>query len=85
MLSFEEFQATRQEMPAHQFGDLIGDAMWEDEPDSVRVLVYNQAWFIDICEDGRYHLVLENQTFITGPDVSLEDLERKLYEFSLIA
>jgi hypothetical protein len=82
MKSFEEFQSTRQEMPLKQFGDLIGDAMWEDEPLTSRALVYDDSWFIEIVSDGRFHLMLENRSLITGPDKTLEDLERELYEFA---
>lgn len=84
MKTFEDFQKTRQKMPARDFGELIGDAMWEDEPETSLFLVYDNSWYIEICEDGRYHLVLENRTWITGPDVSLEDLERELHKFSEI-
>ena len=85
MSTFEEFQATRQEMSLRQFGELIGDAMWEDEPNTARALVYDESWYIDICADGRFHLVLENGSYLTGDGTSLEDLERKLYEFTLIS
>jgi hypothetical protein len=81
-MSLSAFRASRQDMPASQFGNLIGDAAWEDEPDSTRFLVYEGGWYIEICDDGRFQLVLENQCWITGPDKSLDDLEVLLHEFA---
>lgn len=80
--TFRDFQSTRRKMSAPEFGDMIGDRMWENELDTV-FLVYNDRWWIEICDDGRYMLVLENRSWITGPDTTLEDLERELFDFSL--
>jgi uncharacterized protein YuzB (UPF0349 family) len=81
---FRAFQKTCRQMRAVDYGDLIGDLMWEDEPE-VQFLVYGDTWWIEICDDGRHQLVLGNQCWITGEGETLESLERKLYEFSLIS
>lgn len=78
--AFQAFQATRKQMSARAFGEIVGDAMWEDD-DKTQFLVYENAWYIEICDDGRHLLVLENLNWITGQDGTLEDLERKLFEF----
>lgn len=80
--AFREFQASKQVMKAADFGRVIGDAMWENEPD-LEFLVYDKQWYIEICASDRYLLVLGNQNWLTGPDISLEDLERKLFDYSL--
>lgn len=79
--AFEAFKATRKQMPAKEFGELIGDLMWEDDT-TTEFLVYQDSWYIEICEDGRHLLVLENHDWITGEDGSLEDLERRLFDFA---
>jgi len=79
---FRKFQLSRQVMLASEFGRLIGDAAWEDEKET-QFLVYEDSWWIEICADGRHMLTLENHQWITGDDLSLSDLERKLYEFAV--
>ena len=79
--AFEIFRATRKQMSARAFGELISDAMWEDD-DKSQFLVYDDAWYIEICDDRRHMLVLENQNWITGEDTTLDELERKLYDFA---
>lgn len=94
--AFLAFQGSRRAMTSRQYGELVGDATWRDEPET-QMLVYRDRWFIEICDDARHMLVLENQSWITGPEnagpenagpenagpeTSLEDLERLLFEFS---
>lgn len=31
-MTLEEFVATKQRMSSHAYGNLVGDAAWEDEP-----------------------------------------------------
>lgn len=81
-ITFEKFQASRQEMSAKRFGEIVQDGAWDDEPDTTRLLVYLDAWYIDILEDGRHQLTIENMGWITDQDITLEDLERKLYEYA---
>lgn len=78
---FAAFQATRTEMTGMAFGKQIGDRMWEDQPEA-SLLVYEGRWYIDICQDGRHMLTLENRGWITGHGVTLEDLERELFTFA---
>lgn len=79
-MTFVEFQTTRQEMSARRFGEIIQDVMWDDEEGEKLVfLVYDNGWYIQKEDDGRYCLTIENQSWITGPNLSLEDLERELY------
>lgn len=80
--AFKDFQSTRRQMNSHEFGRLVGDSNWEDEP-AKTFLVYDNQWWIEVCADGRLALVLENLSWVTGAEHELEDLERKLYEFSL--
>lgn len=79
--ALETFRATRKQMSARAFGELIGDAMWEDDEES-QFLVYDDAWYIEICDDGRHMLILGNQNWITSEGTTLEELERKLYDFA---
>lgn len=79
--AFQTFQATRKQMSNRAFGEIIGDAMWEDQEET-QFLVYEDSWYIEICDDGRHLLVLENQNWITGEDGTLEDLERKLFDYA---
>jgi hypothetical protein len=79
---FNSFRATRREMSAKAFGKAIGESMWEEDFDT-RFLVYADLWYIEICDDGRHMLLLEGQIWITGRDGTLEDLERRLYAYSL--
>ena len=81
--AFRAFQSTRKEMTAKEFGDLVGDAQWEDD-DQTRFLVYEDAWYIEVCADGRHLLTIENRGWMTGTDGTLEDLERELHAFSQI-
>jgi len=81
-VAFESFLATKTEMSAREFGALVSDLAWEDEPETTRFLVYDDCWYIEICEDGRYMLTIENHGWITGPDLDLKDLEKTLFEFS---
>lgn len=82
--TLEDFRATRTEMSATAFGELIGDLMWEDEPDTT-FLVYADTYYIEVLDDGRYLLTLENTGSITGStdgDKTLEDIEEELFEFA---
>lgn len=79
--TLESFVATRQQMSAHGFGDIIGDAQWENDHET-QFLVYDDSYWIEITNDSRYMLVLENQSWITGPDKTLSDLEAELYAFT---
>lgn len=82
--AFAAFQASRKEMSALEYGNLIGDFSWEDTPE-MKLLVYNDRWNIEVCDDGRYQLVIENLCWITSETRSLEDLEWELFQFSKIA
>lgn len=77
---FETFQATRKQMSAKAFGELIGDAQWEDDT-TTQFLVYENSWYIEILDDGRHMLAIENRGWIT-PKSSLEEMEQALFEFS---
>lgn len=46
------------------------------------LLVYNGRFFIEVLEDGRRMLTLENQCWIE-PETSLEVMELELYRFNL--
>ncbi|WP_411839808.1 hypothetical protein [Paracoccus sp. ME4] len=77
----EGFRATRTEMAASQFGELVGDGQWE--ADESRFLVYVAGYWIEALDDGRHHLTLENGSWITGQDgETLETLEERLFEFT---
>lgn len=80
-MTFAEFQATRRSMSAQEYGELIGDKFWEDDPEA-KYLVYADHWNIELCDDGRYLLILGNQQRITGDGMTLEDLEKILYEYA---
>jgi hypothetical protein len=79
--AFEAFRATRKQMSGLEYADLIGDRSWEDDPER-QLLVYDDRWNIEITDDGRYMLTLENHGWITGPDTTLEDIERVLFDYS---
>ena len=77
---FEAFRATRRVLGSRDYGKLIGDAMWEDEPE-MQFLVYEDQSWIEITGDNQYCLVLENAIWTTGPDTDLVDLEKKLFAY----
>lgn len=76
--SVESFRKTRMEVPAHVMGDLIGDAAWEG--DNSPILVYSMSWYIEKLDDGRHLLDLGSSSYVTGPDVTVEDLEQHLFD-----
>lgn len=77
----EGFRATRTEMAAREFGELVGDLQWET--DDSRFLVYGAGYWIEALDDGRHLLTLENAGWITGQDgETLETLEERLFEFT---
>lgn len=78
-LPFAAFQASRQQMSAKAFGDLVGDAQWEDD-ETTQFLVYDDSWYIEICDDGRRMLTIENMGWIE-PESSLEEMEQVLFDF----
>lgn len=78
---FEAFRATRRSMSSREYGALIGDAMWEDDPDLV-FLVYEDQWWIEARPGGAYSLVIENRTWMSDDTTRLEDLERELHRFT---
>ncbi|MEP1315430.1 MAG: hypothetical protein ABJN42_13630 [Roseibium sp.] len=80
LTSLEDFRATRVEMPAHAFGDLVSDAQWEG--DDTPFLVYADCYWIEKLDDGRHMVTIENDGGITGEGVTLEDLEEKLYDWA---
>lgn len=76
-MTFEEFVATRQRMTSHEFGKLIGDAMFADEP-AVSFLVYANGYWIE--ERGsEYYLQIGRSEWQTG---ILDILEEELYKFA---
>lgn len=83
--AFREFQKTRRAAKGAEFDEICGNLGWfEDKPDA-DILIYADRWMIEKLDTGQYHLVIENFTEITGETVSLEDLERILFEYSLSA
>lgn len=78
---FKAFKATRKQVTGLEYAGLIGDRAWEDDPDR-QLLVYEDSWYIEITDDGRYMLTLENQGWITGEDGTLDDLERELFRYA---
>lgn len=78
----ESFRATRTEMKASDFGTLVGDTLWEEDDDS-KFLVYAAGYWIEVIEDGRHMLTLENLGWLTGHDgETLETLEERLFDFT---
>ncbi|MCW3783901.1 hypothetical protein [Defluviimonas salinarum] len=81
--TIDEFRATRREMSAQNFGGLVKDLAWEGDPETV-FLVYDDAFYIEKLDDGRFLLTIENQGWITGDpdDLTLEDLEARLFDWA---
>lgn len=82
-MDIEAFRASRQQMTGPELGSLVQDLAWDDQPDS-QFLVYAEAYYIEILEDGRHMLTIENQGWITeGPEGhSLSDLEGFLFDYA---
>ena len=78
---FLKFQETRRRMTARDFGAIVKDEMWKNDLET-QFLVYEDQWWIEVCDDGRYLLTLENQSWITGAGHTLENLERMLHAFA---
>ena len=79
---FKDFIATKKQMKAKDFGELIRDLAWEDEEDT-EFLVYQDAWYIEILKDGSYLLTLENLQWSGDTEDDLHELEVKLHEFTV--
>lgn len=77
-MTLKEFRASKTAMSSHDFGALVSDARWIDEPPAP-FLVYAKSYFIEVLDCGRYCLLLERELYCSGPGVELEDLELKLY------
>lgn len=80
LADLESFRATRVRMPAEQFGQVVGDQMWEGE--QTPFLVYAAGYWIEDRGSDRYELVLENLGWTSGPELSLADLEAKLFDYA---
>lgn len=81
--ALNNFVASKQEMRGEDFGRLIGDGAWDDDENKNRtLLVYQNAWWIDVLPTG-YALTLENQSWTAKPD-ALRNLEKHLFSFTLI-
>lgn len=78
----EDFRATRVELPGRKFGDVVGDAQWEDDPDT-RFLVYGAAYYIEILKDGRFLLPLVAESYIAESEAELAGLEDKLFDYMM--
>lgn len=78
----ESFRATRVEMSAKDFGEMVGDALWENE-DDLQFLVYAGSFWIEIGKDGRHALDLEREEWVTGGDETLDTLEGRLFAWAL--
>lgn len=78
----ESFRATRVEISGRKFGDVVGDAQWEDDPDA-RFLVYGAAFYIEILEDGRFQLPLLAESYLAQTEAELVGLEDKLFDYMM--
>lgn len=73
MLSLEDFRRTRVKTY-----DLARYSEFEEDRNK-EGFIYLQTWWIAF-KDGQYYLLLENQEYLSS---DLEDLEAKLYNFTL--
>lgn len=81
--ALDNFVIGKKEMRGEDFGKLVGDGAWDDEDNkNIPVLVYQDAWWIDILPNG-YALTLENQSWTSKPE-DLRGLEKHLFSFTLI-
>lgn len=81
-MTFEDFQASKTEMTAQAYGDLIGDASWPEREELNVVLVYGGHYNIEHLRDGRHQLVIENRCWITDSETTLADLEYELFLYA---
>ncbi|AQT06717.1 hypothetical protein [Acetobacter persici] len=80
-MTYEEFVNSRKEMTNREFGKLVRDMMWDDEPEQ-KFLVYGDSFYIEDLGDGRYNLLIGNEETMTNETTSLSDLEAKLYDYA---
>lgn len=76
--TFEQFQATKREMTSHEFGKLVQDGMWDDEP-ALPFLVYDDSFWIWSKGEGVYMLELYGDSW---ESTDLAKLERELFSFA---
>jgi hypothetical protein len=80
--AFEEFVATRKHVTGLEYVQMGADRVWEDHPNQ-ELLIYEDSYEIEVCDDGRYMLTLGNLGWITGENgETLETLERRLFEYA---
>lgn len=82
LADIESFRKTRVSIKAQEFGILVGDMQWEDEPD-MEFLVYAAGYWIEKLEDGRHMLTIGNSGSIAPDDCTLEEQEAVLFEFAV--
>lgn len=80
-MTYDDFVKSRREMTNREFGKLVGDMMWDDEPEQ-KFLVYDDCFYIEVLGDGRYNLLIGNEETMTNEATSLSDLEKKLFEYA---
>lgn len=81
--TLEQFRETCRIMTAPDFGELVGDSSWQDKPETL-FRVYAESFYIEILQDGRHMLTIENNGWIE-PETSLSELESILFDFALTA
>lgn len=79
--SLEAFRESQAIIPASVFGELVGDMKWEEDARDLHV--YACSWYIELLDDGRCLLDLGSESYVTGPEVSLSDLEERLFDYVL--
>ncbi|GBR54217.1 MULTISPECIES: hypothetical protein [Acetobacter] len=80
-MTYDDFVKSRREMTNREFGRLVKDSMWEDEPEQT-FLVYADSFYISALGDGRYDLLIGNEETITSDTTSLSDLEKQLFDYA---
>ena len=79
-MTFAEFQSTRRLSSDLRNEEYIGDYFVEvNKP--VAGFVYDRSFYIEI-RDGSFYAAIENGEYESS---SLEDIEKLLYEYSLVA
>lgn len=77
-MNIEQFKATRKEMSGKEFGELVGDSMFDDIEASV--IVYDNRLYIEKLPDNRHMLTIYNESWIE-PDTTLETMESILWSY----
>lgn len=78
-MDYESFKDSAKRMSVSRAASLFGiDPSDYGFDDYKEVIVYAERCYIGVCHDRAYHLLIENQDWLSS---SLSDLEPKLYEW----